>query len=134
MNDMLNSALVRGTGKRAAIPDHVAAGKTGTTQNSRDAWFVGYTAHYVTGVWIGNDDGSRMNKVTGGTLPAELWHDIMLTAHRDKPPLPLPGTRMPRQLQDTVAARTPSVSNASSRELSADMPLYQRVLGIFGGG
>jgi penicillin-binding protein 1A len=134
MNDMMNAALVNGTGRRAAIPAHVAGGKTGTTQNSRDAWFVGYTAHYVAGVWIGNDDGSRMKKVTGGTLPAELWHDIMLTAHQDKPTLPLPGTRMPRPLQDTVAARTPSVSNASASERGADMPFYQRVLGIFGGG
>jgi penicillin-binding protein 1A len=84
MNDMLNSAMVRGTGKRAAIPGHVAGGKTGTTQNSRDAWFVGYTAHYVAGVWIGNDDNTRMKKVTGGTLPASLWHDIMVYAHQDK--------------------------------------------------
>jgi penicillin-binding protein 1A len=84
MNDMLNATIVRGTGKRAAFPGHIAAGKTGTTQGSRDAWFVGYTAHYVAGVWIGNDDATRMKKVTGGTLPAKLWHDVMLHAHQDK--------------------------------------------------
>jgi penicillin-binding protein 1A len=134
MNDMLNAALVRGTGKRAAIPNHVAAGKTGTTQNSRDAWFVGYTAHYVAGVWIGNDDGSVMRKVTGGTLPAQLWHDIMLAAHEGKQPLPLPGTHAPRRLQDTIAARIPWTSHARKQEASQALPLYQRVLGIFGGG
>jgi penicillin-binding protein 1A len=133
MNDMLNAALVRGTGKRAAIPGHVAAGKTGTTQNSRDAWFVGYTAHYVAGVWIGNDDGSRMKKVTGGTLPAMLWHDIMLTAHEDKPPLPLPGTRAPTRLQDAVA-RLPLNGGSDRRDEAQGEPLYQRVLGLFGGG
>jgi len=134
MNDMLNAAMVRGTGKRASIPGHVAAGKTGTTQNSRDAWFVGYTAHYVAGVWIGNDDGSGMRKVTGGTLPATLWHDIMVTAHQDKPPLPLPGTRTPRRLQDAIAARVPWTSPATKPGGSQGRPFYQRVFGLFGGG
>jgi len=135
MNDMLNSALVRGTGKRAAIPGHVAGGKTGTTQNSRDAWFVGYTAHYVAGVWIGNDDNTRMKKVTGGTLPASLWHDIMLYAHQDKAPLPLPGTRGPRPSQDAIAARLPFGAQADTiKSTSQDRPFYQRVFGFFGGG
>ncbi len=131
MNDMLNTALERGTGKRAAIPRHRAAGKTGTTQNFRDAWFVGYTAHYVTGVWIGNDDSARMRKVTGGSLPAGLWHDIMLDAHKGKQPLPLPGTRTPAQHPDAVA-RLPSAKRKARSDQS--LPLYQRVLGIFGGG
>ncbi|HEX9440350.1 MAG TPA: PBP1A family penicillin-binding protein, partial [Roseiflexaceae bacterium] len=126
MNDMLNATVVRGTGKQAAIEGHVAAGKTGTTQSFRDAWFVGYTAHYVAGVWVGNDDGSRMKKVTGGTLPAKLWHEIMLYAHADKTPLPLPGTRAPR-LQDAVAA-LPWASKLG------DAPFFQRVLGVFSGG
>jgi penicillin-binding protein 1A len=126
MNDMLNATVVRGTGKQAAIPSHVVAGKTGTTQSFRDAWFVGYTAHYVAGVWIGNDDGARMKKVTGGTLPAKLWHEIMLYAHQDKTPLPLPGTRVPR-LQDAVAAALPLASKLG------DTPFFQRVLGVFSG-
>jgi len=134
MNDMLNAALMRGTGKRAAIPGHVAAGKTGTTQDSRDAWFVGYTAQYVAGVWIGNDDNSRMKNVTGGSLPAELWHGIMLYAHKDMPPLPLPGTRAPRPLQDAIAARQLWSATSSEPERNDDTPLYQRVFGIFGGG
>ncbi|TIT46884.1 MAG: penicillin-binding protein, partial [Mesorhizobium sp.] len=69
-----------------------AAGKTGTSQNSRDAWFIGYTANLTTGVWFGNDDGSPMKKVTGGALPAQAWHEFMVTAHEGVPVRPLPGT------------------------------------------
>jgi penicillin-binding protein 1A len=93
MNDMLNGALTSGTGKRAAIPVHAAAGKTGTSQGFRDAWFIGYTAYLTTGVWAGNDDGSAMNRVVGGSLPAEIWREIMLGAHVGKPPLPLSGAQ-----------------------------------------
>ncbi|RUX25955.1 penicillin-binding protein, partial [Mesorhizobium sp. M4A.F.Ca.ET.050.02.1.1] len=69
-----------------------SAGKTGTSQNSRDAWFVGYTANLTTGVWFGNDDGSGMKKVTGGALPAQAWHEFMVAAHEGVPVRPLPGT------------------------------------------
>ena len=82
MNDMLSAVLVSGTGRRAALPGHPAAGKTGTSQDFRDAWFVGYTAHFVAGVWVGNDDSRPMHKVTGGSLPARLWHDVMLLGAR----------------------------------------------------
>jgi penicillin-binding protein 1A len=92
---MLNGALESGTGKRAAIPLHAAAGKTGTTQSFRDAWFVGYTAHLTTGVWTGNDDGSAMNRVVGGSLPAEIWRAIMARAHIGRRPLPLSGAEPP---------------------------------------
>jgi penicillin-binding protein 1A len=131
MNDMLNTTVLRGTGKRAAIPGQIAAGKTGTTQNFRDAWFIGYTAYYVGGVWIGNDDGSPMRKVTGGMLPAMLWHNIMLSAHENKPPLPLPGTRAP--FLEGVAARLPWSSPQATGDESSGEPLYRRVIGIFGG-
>jgi penicillin-binding protein 1A len=125
MNDMMNATVMRGTGRRAALDGQMTGGKTGTTQSYRDAWFVGYTAHYVGGVWIGNDNGARMRKVTGGTLPAELWHDIMTFAHRDKPPLPLPGTRAP--WLDHIA-RLPWQKPQSN---DGDQSLYQRVFGIF---
>jgi len=92
MNDMLNAVLVSGTAKRAALSRHPAAGKTGTSQDFRDAWFVGYTAHLVAGVWVGNDDGRPMNRVMGGSLPAKIWHEIMTTAHEGRTPTALPGT------------------------------------------
>jgi penicillin-binding protein 1A len=92
LNDMLNAAVIFGTGKSAAIPLHPACGKTGTAQDFRDAWFVGYTARFVAGVWVGNDDRKGMKGVAGGTLPAKLWREIMLVAHEGLPPLTLPGT------------------------------------------
>src|SRR5204863_247828 len=91
MHDMLGAVLVLGTGKRAALPGIPAAGKTGTSQDFRDAWFVGYTGQFVGGVWVGNDDGRSMNKVMGGSLPARLWHDVMLIAHEGRAAVALPG-------------------------------------------
>ena len=90
MNELLSGVISYGTGKAARL-DRPAAGKTGTTQDSRDALFVGYTADLVCGVWFGNDDDSPMNKVTGGTLPARAWHDFMTAATRGMPVRPLPG-------------------------------------------
>ena len=91
MNAMMERTLESGTG-HAADFGWPAAGKTGTTQNSRDAWFVGYTANLTTGVWFGNDDGSPTKRVTGGTLPAKAWKEFMAAAHEGVPVRPLPGT------------------------------------------
>ena len=90
LNDILHASMAWGTG-RAALLTHPAAGKTGTSQGNRDAWFVGYTRHLVAGVWMGNDDASPMKGVTGGALPARLWKRIMTRAHRNFPHRPLPG-------------------------------------------
>jgi penicillin-binding protein 1A len=95
MSDMLNAALVSGTGKRAALSRHTAAGKTGTTQEFRDAWFMGYTAQLAGGVWVGNDDASPMHRVTGGGLPARIWREVMQAAHERLPAMPLPGVVAP---------------------------------------
>jgi penicillin-binding protein 1A len=89
MNDMLAGVIDHGTGRSAQLP-RPAAGKTGTTQDFRDAWFIGYTADLVTGVWFGNDDNTPMNKVVGGALPAETWRRFMLAATRSMPVRPLP--------------------------------------------
>jgi penicillin-binding protein 1A len=90
MNTMLASVVTKGTGRAAAI-GRPQAGKTGTSQNFRDAWFLGFTADLVTGVWMGNDDGARMKNVTGGGVPARLWRDFMKAAHMGIPPRALPG-------------------------------------------
>ena len=88
LTGMMTGVLATGTGKAARL-DRPAAGKTGTTNEYRDAWFVGFTADYVAGVWLGNDDNDEMKKVTGGSLPAKLWHDFMIDAHAGLPPRPL---------------------------------------------
>ena len=91
ITDMLGAAIAEGTGRAADI-GRPAAGKTGTSQDYRDAWFVGFTAELATGVWLGNDDGGAMNKVTGGGLPARLWRDFMAAALVGTPAHSLPGT------------------------------------------
>ena len=82
LDDMLTAVIDGGTGKRARLPI-AAAGKTGTTQDHRDAWFAGFAGDYITVVWLGNDDNSPMNGVTGGGLPAQIWKKIMLEALKE---------------------------------------------------
>ncbi|WP_299847989.1 transglycosylase domain-containing protein [uncultured Roseovarius sp.] len=90
---MMSQVVSNGTGSRAKLPDREAAGKTGTTQAARDAWFLGFTADYVTGVWMGYDDNTPLSGVTGGGLPAEIWHETMVRVHKDTPVNPLPMIR-----------------------------------------
>ena len=91
MNAMMQETLLTGTARKAALPGWQAAGKTGTSQDWRDAWFIGYTSHLVTGVWLGNDDNSPTKKASGGNLPVEIWSRFMRAAHQGVPPQPLPG-------------------------------------------
>lgn len=91
MTHMLYQVLHSGTGGRARLGDRSAAGKTGTSQEWRDAWFVGYTHQITAGVWVGNDDRTPMNEVTGGNLPAEIWRAFMSGAHTGAPSVRLPG-------------------------------------------
>jgi len=86
---MMYGVMTEGTGRGAAIWTHEAAGKTGTTQDYHDAWFVGFTTDYVTSVWVGNDDSSPMRGVTGGSLPAEIWREVMTAAEKGLPARPL---------------------------------------------
>jgi len=92
MNQMMSETLTIGTAHKAALPGWPAAGKTGTSQDFRDAWFIGYTGHLVTGVWLGNDDGTPTKHVTGGSLPVEIWSRFMRGAHQGVPVANLPGT------------------------------------------
>jgi penicillin-binding protein 1A len=87
---MMAQVVETGTGGRARLPDRQVAGKTGTTQAARDAWFVGFTADYVAGVWMGYDDNTPLSGVTGGGLPAEIWHEVMVRVNEGVPPRPLP--------------------------------------------
>jgi penicillin-binding protein 1A len=122
MNAMMRETLKDGTAQKAAF-GWPAAGKTGTSQNSRDAWFVGYTANLTTGVWFGNDDGRPMKKVTGGALPAIAWHEFMVAAHEGVPMADLPGGW--QRSAPVEAAPIPAVeveADASPRERVAPVP------------
>jgi penicillin-binding protein 1A len=100
---MMSRAVEVGTAQRAALPGREVAGKTGTTQAARDAWFLGFTADYVAGVWMGYDDNTPLSGVTGGGLPAEIWRLTMAGIHEDLPPRPLP------MIDPSVEARPPPV-------------------------
>ncbi len=107
LDSMLHNALVAGTGRRAALPGHTAAGKTGTTQDNRDAWFVGFTGHLTAGVWIGNDDNSPMRGISGSGLPALVWRDVMMAAHRGLEPRPIAGVSEAAPIADVPVASAP---------------------------
>jgi penicillin-binding protein 1A len=91
MNTLFRSVVRDGTAKKANFGEFDIGGKTGTSQSYRDAWFVGFTSYLVAGVWLGNDDNSPTKSVTGGSLPALIWRDIMEPAHANLAPLNLPG-------------------------------------------
>ncbi len=110
LSNMLGGVIAGGTGKQARLK-RPAAGKTGTSQDFRDAWFVGYTADLIAGVWVGNDDAGAMRHVTGGGLPARIWRDFMRDGLQGQPARPLLVAR-----DDTAGS------------------IWQRILSVFGGG
>ena len=93
MTRLMQEVTATGTGRAARLEERPTAGKTGTTQDFRDAWFVGFTADLVCGVWIGNDNNSPMRKATGGTLPARIFHAFMSEAEETMPVRPLAGSQ-----------------------------------------
>jgi penicillin-binding protein 1A len=111
MIKMMNSVVENGTGRRARLDDTAAAGKTGTTNAYRDAWFVGYTGNFVCGVWVGNDDYQVMNRMTGGSVPAMTWHKIMAYAHQGIELKQLPGVAVPQPRQQPAVAEVKSKSS-----------------------
>ncbi|WP_316200487.1 MULTISPECIES: penicillin-binding protein 1A [unclassified Bradyrhizobium] len=119
MNQMMQETLISGTAKKAEIPGWIAAGKTGTSQDFRDAWFIGYTAHLVTGVWLGNDDNSPTKKATGGGLPVEVWTRFMRSAHQGVPVAALPNAQgsglVPTLAQIASQITAPSAPAPSAR-------------------
>ncbi len=119
MNQMMFEVTQTGTGKRADLSPRPAGAKTGTSQDWRDAWFIGYTADLVTGVWVGNDDNTSMSKVVGGSIPATIWKAYMLAAHKDLPVRTLPGIDMFGQPGEDLA-------NAQANAQGEDMPWVER--------
>ncbi len=106
MNAMMREAVTNGTARRAELPGWPVAGKTGTSQDFRDAWFIGFTSQLVAGVWLGNDDNTPTKKITGGGLPVEVWSQFMKTAHKGRTPSDLPG--------DAIAAASTAPNTAAS--------------------
>jgi penicillin-binding protein 1A len=119
MNTMMEETLLSGTAHKAELPGWTAAGKTGTSQDFRDAWFIGYTSNLVTGVWLGNDDNSPTKKATGGGLPVEVWTRFMKAAHQGVPVAALPNSQSGpfsnlAQIASQISAPTPPAPLAAS--------------------
>lgn len=121
MNSMMRAVVTEGTAKKAQIDGFEIAGKTGTSQDYRDAWFVGYSSYLVGGVWLGNDDNSPTKNVTGGTMPAAIWKDVMEVAHANLSPAPLPGYLDEQPYSDSPYM----VSQDDSQQYSGDEEAYQ---------
>src|ERR1043166_4881597 len=112
MAEMMSHVVSEGTARRAIMVGILTAGKTGTTNAYRDAWFVGYTGNFVCAVWYGNDDYSPTNRMTGGSLPAQTWHDIMVVAHQGVEIKEIPGVGMGQKLPPTPQTAAAAAAGA----------------------
>ncbi|MFO1149296.1 MAG: PBP1A family penicillin-binding protein [Alsobacter sp.] len=133
MNSMLVGVVEQGTGKKAILDGIKVGGKTGTTNAYRDAWFIGFTGNLVAGVWMGNDDYSSTNKMTGGSLPALTWHEMMAPAHQSVELKPIPG--LEGAPAAAVAAAKPGQAKAFEVMAAPQRPavLNRRSLETLGG-
>ena len=128
---MMRNVVTDGSGRRANLPDREVAGKTGTTQAARDAWFIGFTADYVAGVWMGYDNNTPLTGVTGGGLPAEIWRETMANVHEGTPVTPLP---MLRPMGGTPPRVFGDEELPTNRAPAQDSILIQILRDILGGG
>jgi penicillin-binding protein 1A len=119
MNTMLAAVPAIGTARRAQLPNIVVAGKTGTTQSYRDAWFVGFTGNYTAAVWLGNDDFTPTRNMTGGTLPAMVWQRLMVYAHQNIDLKPIPGLDKPF-VDEEIAAKAEEAEKKNADQTAAD--------------
>ncbi|WP_034998355.1 transglycosylase domain-containing protein [Beijerinckia mobilis] len=127
MDSMLMQVVQAGTARRAQLEGIDVAGKTGTTNGYKDAWFIGFTGNYVGAIWFGNDDDSPMNNMTGGSLPAATWHDIMAYAHQGIELKPLPGRELPEAVATSQSkSREPSTANAEPAQILRPATLTPR--------
>jgi penicillin-binding protein 1A len=126
MNNMLKAVMVYGTGRNSALGARPSGGKTGTSQDFRDAWFIGYTADLVVGVWVGNDDGAPMKNVTGGMLPARIWHDFMLRTQDGVPVAELPDMML---AEAPLADAAPAPTGASLEYEWEEPGFFDRLFG-----
>lgn len=133
LNEMLSHVITEGTGRRAQLDFTAAAGKTGTSSDYRDGWFLGFTGQYVVGVWYGNDSFTPTNRVTGGSLPAETWKQVMVAAHTNYNIPKIPGVPLhPNQIEEAnriaaIKKSDPSLGTSSSGGSNA-MPDKTRAL------
>lgn len=123
MNQMMQETLTVGTAHKADLAGWPAAGKTGTSQDFRDAWFIGYTAQLVTSVWLGNDDNTPMKKVTGGGLPVEIWSRFMRDAHRGVPVAGLPSVPSRGFFDNLFGGNRPAEPQQQRPEPPASVPM-----------
>lgn len=130
---MMTQVHENGTGGRARLPGWEVAGKTGTTQASRDAWFLGFTAEYVTGVWMGYDDNSPLTGVTGGGLPAEIWRETMTRVVEGRTPQPLPMVQPQRPQLDPPALDPPQTNYSQPGGGGAETAIERAVRDVLGG-
>jgi penicillin-binding protein 1A len=132
MTQLMQAVTAGGTGKAARLEDRPTAGKTGTTQDFHDAWFVGFTADLVCGVWIGNDNNAPMVKATGGTLPARIFHAFMTDAEQGLPVRPLAGNALMAEAGES-AGQDQSMAVSAQQETSKPDAFQKLLNGLFGG-